>query len=300
MNSFDPVNPALVDQPPPPARDGHTGYPEALRMGDTRDVLKSVCGSASRDFPKALWIEPKDWANKARENDANKTWPVNYCDRYTHQGGSHECTSHSLSRNFEICRNRQRGFKYPDGPKAGFRYPESATANSVWVSPISIYAEANPGQWGGASIREVMNICIRRGFLPDKVQPKDYGFKHSLHTSAGGTDGFNHSAGPWVRVSNFPAGWQETAKHFRVLEVIFPESAEQMMCLVLHGYAVCVGRNGHAVPLALANVDQKAIGYVDSYNRILYDSWRTVNNSVGGAYAIASVTTPSDWLKPAG
>ena len=154
MNSFDQINPALIDVPPPPARDGHNGYPADKAAGDTADALREACGSASRDFPKALWIEQKDWKDKAAENDKNKTWPLNYIDRFTHQGGSHECTSHSLRAVAEGCRNKQRGIIFPDGPKATFRYEESKQG-SVWLSPISIYAEANPGQWGGAGCRGI-------------------------------------------------------------------------------------------------------------------------------------------------
>lgn len=300
IDSFAPVNPALVDAPLPASvlTDGHPGYPAQLAAGDTRDVLMGVCGSASREFPKALWIEPSDWEDKARENDKNKTWPVNFCDRFTNQTPNHFCTCHSLGTNFEICRNRQRGVIYPDGPKAGFRYEESAKYGSVWVSPMSVYAEANPGEWGGASIRHVMDICIRRGFLPDKLQPKDYGFKHTLAGTTG-KGGINQSSGPWTPVSRFPNGWQETAKSFRILEVIFPETIEQAMCLILHGYAVCVGRAGHAVPWALANVQEKRFGYVDSYDVIRWDSWGTARGAVGGSYAIASVTAPDDWSEPA-
>lgn len=293
MNSFAPVNPALVDVTLP-----ESGYPAALAAGDTRDVLRDMCGEATREFPSALWIEPSQWEEKARENDENNTWAANYIDRFTNQNPNHFCTCHSLGTNFEACRNRQRGVIYPDGAKKDYRYPQSATAGSVWVSPMSVYAEANPREWGGASIRHVLDICIRRGFLPDKLQPKDYGFKHSLAGTTG-AGGINQSRGPWTPVSRFPEGWQETAKHFRIQEVIFPENAEQVMCLLLHGYSVCVGRNGHAVPYTFANVAEKRIAYNDSYDIVRWDSWRTVQGCANGSYAICSVTAPDDWREPA-
>lgn len=296
MNTFTPVDPKLIDVP---LHQPHDGYPDELKAGDTIDVLKDVCGSASRDFPEALWIEPANWEDKARDNDKYKTWAANYCDRFTNQDPNHFCTCHSLGTNFEVCRNRQRGIIYPDGAKKDFRYEESKTSGSVWVSPMSIYAEANPREWGGASTRQVMDICIRRGFLPDKLQPRDYGFKHTLAGTTG-KGGVNQSRGSWTPVSRFPEGWTETAKNFRILEVIFPESAEQVMCLVLHGYSVCVGRNGHAVPYTFANVQQKAIAYNDSYDVVRWDSWNTVRGCARGSYAIASVTAPDNWDAPAG
>jgi hypothetical protein len=301
IDSFAPVDPALVDTPSPEialSPDGHPGYPEEVAAGDTVDVLKDCCGAASRDFPQALWIDPKDWADKARENDLNKTWPINFVDRYTNQNPTHECTCHSLSRNFEAARNRARGIIFPDGPKKGFRYEESSVG-SVWLSPLSVYAEANPRQWGGAGVRQVLEIACRRGMLPEKIQPHEYNFKHALQGTTGNGNN-NQSRGSWVSVGNFPDGWQETAKHFKPLEVIFPESWEQAVCLVLHGYAVSVGRSGHAIPWMQWNPTEQVMAYPDSYDVTRYDSLRTVKSAWSGSFAIASVTTPDDWSKPAG
>ncbi len=272
MNSFAPINPVLIDVP---LHVNHDGYPDHLKAHDTVDALKAACGSASKEFPKALWIEQSDWADKARDNDKYKTWPINYVDRFTNQNPTHECTCHALRTVAEACRNRQRGVKYADGPKKDFRYPESGLYGSVWLSPLSIYAEANPGQWGGAGCQQVLEIACRRGFLPDKTQPHEYGFKHQLQGTTGGGNS-NQSHGEWVRLGSFPAGWEDTAKWFKPLEVIFPDSWEQVICLVLHGYAIEVGRSGHAIPYSMWNVQQNAMAYVDSYDTVRYDSLGTV------------------------
>lgn len=294
INSFAPINPAFVDVVLAPS-----GYPAELAAEDTTDNVRQACGDAARDFPKALWIEPKDWADKARDNDTHKTWPMNYVDRFTNQDPTHECTCHSLRAVAEGCRNRQRGVSFPDGPKRDFRYDESSKTGSVWLSPLSVYAEANPGQWGGANVRQVMEIACRRGFLPEKIQPAEYGFKHTLQGTTG-RGGKNQASGSWVAVRSFPDGWQETAKHFKPLEVIFPDSWEQAVCLVLHGMLVGVGRNGHAIPWAQWNVTEQAMAYPDSYDVIRYDSKRTVQSAWQGSFAIATMTTPDDWTKPAG
>lgn len=301
MNSFTPINPNLIDVPSPEIAlsPGQTsGYVDD--GGDTPENLRGVCGSTSRDFPAALWIEPKDWAAKARLNDKHKTWGMNYLDRYTNQSPTHECTCHSLRANFEAARNRQRGIIFPDGPKKDFRYPQSSKG-IVWVSTLSVYAEANPAQWGGANVREVLEIAVRRGMLPDKIQPFDYGFKHQLQGTTG-TGNNNQSSGPWVRLSAFPEGWQETAKLFRPLEVIFPGSWEEAVCLVLHGYLVSVGRSGHAVPWAQLNFEGeslKAAAYPDSYNITRYDSISTIKRAWSGSFSIATVTAPDNWDTPA-
>lgn len=297
IDSFTPINPALIDQHQPAIHDGHHGYTPEQQAGDTRDVLMQVCGAASREFPKELWIEPKDWPAKAKENDENHTWPINFCDRYTNQNPTHECTTHSLRAGCESARNRQRGLIFPEGPKAGFRYDHSKMG-SVWLSVVSVYAEANPGQWGGANIREVMEIAVRRGFIPDKIQPAEYGFKHTLQGTAGKGNN-NQSSGSWVRVDGFPDGWKETAKHFRVQQVIFPSSWEQAVCLVLHGRMVHVGRSGHAIPWAQYSVASGAMAYPDSYDVTRYDSAGTIRSAWSGSFSIDTMTVPDDWSKPA-
>lgn len=294
MDSFSPIDPALVDC----FMADHDGYPAELAAEDTPDVLRQACGSASREFPRALWIEPKDWPDKCRENDKYKTWPINYVDRFTNQSPTHECTCHALRTVAEACRNRQRGIIFPDGPKKGQRYEESVNG-SVWLSPLSVYAEANPGQWGGANCRQVLEIAVRRGFLPERIQPRDYGLNHQLQGTTG-AGGMNQSTGPWVRVSGFPDGWQETAKWFKAQEVIFTSNWQEVVCLVLHGYAVEVGRNGHAIPYAFWNCAEQKMGYVDSYDVVRWDSLGTLKQAAGGAFAIASMTTPDDWMHPAG
>ncbi|MGB5050675.1 MAG: hypothetical protein WBO46_17140 [Caldilineaceae bacterium] len=293
MNSFAPVPTNLIDVTIP-----FSGYLDD--GGNTLDVLQDVCGSASRAFPQALWIERSDWADKARENDKNKTWAANYVDRFTNQNPTHECTCHSLRTNAEAARNRQRGIIFADGPKKDFRYTESGQA-SVWLSPLSVYAEANPRQWGGANVRQVLEIACRRGMLPETKQPRAYEFKHAIHGTTG-QGGMNQASGPWISVSSFPSGWEETAAKFKPLEVIFPESYEQAICLILHGYVVSVGRSGHAVPwdqLIFESGELKNVGYTDSYDVTRYDSARTARSAWSGSFTIATMTTPNSWDRPA-
>lgn len=295
MNSFAPVDPQLVDVTLPE----FSGYSGDFEAEDTTDAIRDACGDAARDFPQSLWIEPSQWVAKARENDEHNTWPMNYIDRYTWQGNSHECVCHSLRAGVECARNRQRGVIYPEGPKKDFRYPESAEYGSVWLSPLSVYSEGNPNVRGGMNVRRGLEIAVRRGMLPEKVQPRAYGFRHSIVGTAGGKSAHNQSNGPWVALSDFPAGWEQTAAWFKPLEIIFPESWEQCVCLVLHGYVVHVGRKGHAVPWAQWNSAEQVMAYPDSYRVTRYDSISTVKGAWRGACSIATVTAPDDWLEPA-
>ena len=296
-SSFDEnINPALIDVFPTE----HDGYPDHLAAEDTDDVLRDVCGASAREFPDSLWIEPRDWADKAADNDRHNSWPINYIDRFTNQGPrSHECTCHSLRANAEAARNRARAINFPDGPRKGSRYPESVVSGSVWLSPLSVYAEANPDQWGGANVRQVLELAVRRGILPDTIQPREYGFRHALQGTSGNGN-TNQSGGKWIPMSQFPTGWRETAKWFRPGEVIFPSSFEQAVCLVLHGMCVSVGRNGHAVPWARWMPAKRLMAYCDSYDVIRYDSEQTGRSAWRGSFAIASMVLPDDWSRPAG
>lgn len=302
MSLLAPASPAEIDAPSPEVvatLDGHGGYTEAMRAADTPDALRLACGDALRDFPKGMRLTAKQREEKARENDANHTWGINFIDRFTNQSPTHECTTHDLRACFESARNKQRGIIFPEGPKKGFRYEQSAKG-SVWVSPLSIYSEANPGEWGGAGIMQVLNIACRRGFLPDKTQPRDYGFKHYLQGTAGAGN-TNQSHGPFVRTSGFPDGWQETAKLLMPEEVVVTDDWEEALDLIHWGHCLGYARSGHSIPPAIYNSANQAIGYVDSYDVVRWDSLSTFKRAVsGGVYCIISVKTPDDWMNPAG
>lgn len=297
------IDPSLIDVVLP----WESGYPAALAAEDTRDALCMAVkdgGALATEFPESWYIDPKDWPDAARDCDAYGTWPGDYMDRFTNQGAgnggysTHECTSHGFVRNFEAARNRHRQIKIGP-PVPGKRLDVSAKSASVWFSCLSLYAEANPRQWGGANVRQILSLAANRGVLPDKTQPRDWGFQHALQGTCG-AGGVNQSRGPWVALKNFPDGWRETAKHFRPLEFIFPESYEQTVSLVLRGIAVTVGRSGHCVTYDRWLVDDSVMRYPDSYDVFRYDSVASIKRTVGGSYAIVSVTVPDDWDKPAG
>lgn len=311
IDSFVEFDPSLIDVVLPL---DEQGYPEEQMLADREDgVLWDFCGAASRRMPESLRIEPRDWADRARENDKNGTWPTNYRDRYTNQGpgngkrGTHECTCHSFDENFSIARNRARAIRFADGPKKDFRYEESTTSGSVWGSPQSLYCRVNPKtrrnptQRGGAGVRQVLEVACREGYLPDTIQPRDYGFKHAIHGTSG-AGGLNQSSGPYISPDDLPEGWEETAKLLMPLEVIFPESLEDAVSLILWGYAVAVGRNGHAISwsrLQFRGNDLIGAPYNDSYDRTLMDSLSLMRSAWRGSFAIATVVEPNDWLNPA-
>lgn len=263
----------------------NTGYSEDVAKEDS---VETFAAAGMVDFPSHLWIEPNDWKEWAEQNDEYGTWPEDFRNRFTNQSPTHECTTHALLQNMEIAWNRQR----------------KAKQSAVYLSALSVYAEANPRQWGGASVQGVMKIAMRRGMLPEHNGPLGVGtqkqlYKHTLNLSAGKS---SRDGGSWVSLRNFPDGWEATAKHFKPIEVINIDSWEQHVCLVLRGICVSNGRSGHAIPhvkIVWRGGDLFS-QYSDSYDLHRYDSVSYIRRGVGSAYGIVTTTLPDDWAKPAG
>lgn len=285
-----------------------SGYPEAQRQQDTRDVLMSVCGAAARDFPSHLWLTAAERMDRCRENDENRLWAMNRIDRYQNQGpgnvpgggqapNTHECTGHGFVYNWTACWNKMMSIIYGDGPKDDFRYPQSGQQGSIFLSPMSLYNEANPSIWGGAGVRQILSIALRRGPLPDLIQPGGIKFKHAMPGTMG-IGNINQSRGAWVPVSRMPDGWEETGELLIPDEVIFPDDWEQAACLLCHGYALTVGRDGHCVTYAMWSEQRKQAFYPDSYDVTRVDSFNRFRSCASGGYCIASIRKPADRLKP--
>lgn len=296
------IDPKLIDVTLP----FDSGYPAALAALDTPQTIRAAFGDTSREFPAALYVEPKTLRDRCEENDRLGLWAEDFWDRFTNQNPTHECTCHALVAVAEACWNRQQRIRL-GGPEAGVRKPISESSGSVWFSPLSVYAEANPGQWGGASCQQVIGIACRRGLLPDKIQPRPWKFKHAMQGTCG-KGGINQSSGDWPGWSNGtfkrrPAdwadgAWTETAKWFRPLECVNPEDEEQYDSLLANSFAIGIGRNGHSVPIGRIVWDgnRKLYRYRDSYDVFRYDS----RPYTSGAYSILSMTAPDSWERPAG
>jgi hypothetical protein len=302
------IDPKLIDVTLP----NHDGYPDELAREDTRDTLMSAAadvGMTIVPFPAHFAIPRRDWLEVQKMGERNRTRPIDFLDRFTNQNPTHECTGHAAQAVFSMARNRQR--RIACGPPVAHQMPTIQSA-SVWLSVNSVYAEANPRERGGANVRQVLEITGRRGWLPDLIQPRPWQFRHAMQGTAGAGN-ICQSKGSWPGWKNGdfirkPTTWQdgdwkETAKHFRPLEVVFPRTVEEAICLLLGGpeamgIPLGVGGRGHSIPYAFVDVANEVIGYPDSYNVIRYDSFR--NARMGGIYGIVSVTTPDDWNEPAG
>jgi len=277
------------------------GYPEEFAVIDREPgELFAAGGAASTTLPNSWYVEDNELEDLCKLNDEKKTWGSNRRSRFTNQNPTHECTNHSEVDNFEIARNADLGIIYPDGPKVNFRYDESATAGDVYFSCMWPYNKANPRIKGGAPIRLILQYTMEYGHLPDRIQPRDYGFRHTMPGTMGQGNS-NQSHGDWVAVRDMPEGWEETAKWFKPREIVYPNDWRVGLSIVVRGRGVGVGRNGHAVTYSRYSFRTKMMGYHDSYNIVRWDSERLWKSCIAaGSYSIISTTQPADRMKPAG
>ena len=250
-----------------------------------REVPDSFESYGAAAFADHFLIDEADWDDWARENDKHKAWAFDFNPRTTHQGKSHECVCHASVRAFEMAWCSQFG----------------EIENAIFGSPLSVYSEANPRQWGGSYMQDALNIITERGIIPehDGVNGEGYQrdslFRHTLHQTAGRSD-----SGPWVKVGNFPTGWKKTSRHLRFLEAYNINSKGAFGSALCRGWPIVNGRSGHSIPHAkLVWRDGRVHSmYVDSYHRYGYDSMRMW--SAGGAYCVRTVTRPHSISRPAG
>lgn len=272
------VDPALIDVPH--VNDG------MLPDGYSEDEL--FAAGAVR-FPDKLRIDRGQWDHWISENEKYKSAALDYSARFTHQGNSHECVCHASTQSFEIAYNRQLGLKY-----------------AVYFSPVALYTRITGGrQWGGSNVMDAVRELMNRGAIPEHDGPEWLGgkggqakrFKFTVHQTSGRSEDQWATKG-WIRESQFADGWENTSRHFRVLEAFTIPDKEAHASALLHGLCVVNGRQGHSIPhgMLVKSSGRYLSKYRDSYNRDLFDS----ESLWGGGFAIASVTSPDDPTKPAG
>jgi hypothetical protein len=253
------------------------------------DSEEAMRGVGVKEFPQELYVPRKDWDDWIRENDKHECWPENYSSRFTNQNPTHECVYHCRTQCFETTYNQIVGMEH-----------------CVWTSPLAGYFhDKGPrGQWGGANVNESLNHAMSVGLLPECDGPEWLGgnngqakrFKHTMIQTSGTGKPHWESHG-WPKA--LPEGWEQTGRHFRVLEAFWIPNTDAHVSAILRRRAVGNGRSGHSIPHVRIVKDPSGnylSRYKDSYDVFRHDSLRMT----GGGYCINLVTTPDDPLKPAG
>lgn len=253
------------------------------------DSEEALMGVGVIEFPQSLYIPRSEWDDWIRENDKHECWPENYSSRFTDQSPTHECVYHCRTQCFETTYNQAVGM-----------------AHAVWTSPLAGYRyDKGPnGQWGGSNVNESLKHAMSVGLLPEFDGPEWLGgkngqiahFKHCMQQTAGKGEPHWPQHG-WPRT--LPEGWEQTARHFRVLEAFWIPNTDAHVSAILRRRAVGNGRSGHSIPHVRIVKDasgQYLSRYKDSYRVFRHDTLRMT----GGGYCINSVTLPDDPKRPAG
>lgn len=270
------IDPALID----------IAFEPDGALGDWHDEEAWLCcGNEVSVFPDKYRVPRSEYDDRMAALEGATA--DDHCGRFTHQGKSHECVCHSATMHFESCFNRQLGLGY-----------------QVWFSPLALYTRLTRGrQWGGSNVQHSLRVMIAEGMLPEHDGPDghnaqhDHRFKVTIHQTSGRSEAHWPTKG-WIRQGDFPGEWQETAKHFRVLEAYTIPDREAHASALLQGWAVSNGRNGHAIchTKLVKDGGRYLSHYRDSYNVRRYDS----ESLWGGGFCIKAVTMPDDPTKPAG
>ena len=240
---------------------------------------QEMLGAGAKPFPDSMRIPRSEWRDRIQEHEQNHSSADFYSGRFTAQKNSHECVAHAAHQAFMIARNRQH----------------NGLEQDVWFSPLALYTRITNGRrWGGSSVTDSMYEMIEHGMIPDHDGPGGNNsqtklFLHTLHETSGRTENWWPTSG-WVRPSELPDGWKNTAKHFRALEVFTVPDREAHASCLLHGLCVVNGRLGHSVPHVKMVFDNNRFlsCYKDSYRIYRYDSERLWDS---GGYVIRSTTT---------
>lgn len=274
-----PVDPSLVD-----VVHQYDGLNELPTWEEQEAAMRAA---GAKDFPAEAEIPRVDWDDWIRDQEKYQSAPEHYSGRFSHQGDSHECVTHMSMQLAEITCNRQYG----------------GLGHQVWFSPLALYTRLTGGrQWGGSNVRHALEVMMSEGMLPEHDGPggdndQHKRFKHTVHQTSGRSEGHWPTKG-WIRESQFPDGWEETARCFRVLEAyIIPPDRIAFASAVLR-WGAGNGRNGHSIPhVALVKSDRGEYmsKYKDSYDLFRFDSERLFSN---GGWCIRAMTMPHDPAQP--
>ena len=166
-------------------------------------------------------------------------------------------------------------------------------ANWIEMSAISLYKRCGRSPSSGSSVGCNLKELRDRGALPTHAE-KDKLEKLGLDPG--------HTMPETGFYTRFPSGWEETAKHFRIVEYFDVGSIEGFFSALLQGFTLHYGRRGHSI-YAVAAIKRGGKWYAEYANSWApswgdngfgYDTLSGLRDSIGryGAYAYRDVTLP--------
>lgn len=165
--------------------------------------------------------------------------------------------------------------------------------NWVELSAVSLYKRVASNAQSGSTINDNIREISARGILPADTPANrelvSQGFFKHVHPAVGFS-------------VPLPAGWEETAKLFRVTEWWDIRSIEGFVSAILRGAPVFYGRDGHAILGVWAVMEQARllIEYANSWDETWgdhgfgYDSESFISGAIG-SYGAVSPRTMTLW-----
>lgn len=164
----------------------------------------------------------------------------------------------------------------------------------VPLSAISLYKRIGRSPGSGAMVSDGLEEMASRGVLPLDTPENRQRFGDKVMPPTG-------------FYTNYPTGWEATAKNFRVTEWFIIRSVGQLITALLHQHPVVVGRAGHSIcylrptrsggslKVVYANSWSANWGFGagDFTGGFGADSMNLISSSARWAFAVRSVVVPT-------
>lgn len=247
-----------------------TQCPEYVKGYDAFGELP--CAAYGDSAPVYTLPQIREHAERLDAEATGLEWLVT---RIYDQGNEGSCVANAASQAFEIVQAAQNG-----------------RDKVIPLSAISLYKRIGRSPGSGAMVSDGLKQLQTRGILPLDTPENRARFKHTMPAR-----GF---------YSDWPAGWEETANQFKVVEWLVCNSAEEVLSAGINGHPVCVGRAGHSICYTrptmktgrlcslYANSWRPTWGDAAGYmpGGFGYDSEGMVRSASSWAYAIRAVKAP--------
>lgn len=233
------------------------------------DLGRSAFGAGLPKYADAVPLIPKaDWPDLIAKMDAEGGGADKLVTRIYDQQNEGSCVANACSQANEIVQALQFG-----------------TANVVHLSAMSLYKRIGSSPNSGAMVSDGLDEMSSRGVLPLDNEANRARFGSCVMPNTG-----------WRE--KFPDNWEATAKLFRAHEWFVVENVGELMTALLNQHPVVVGRSGHSICYVRPMKDG-TVKYANSWGDwgdegFGYDSERMIRSAASWAFALRSVTVPSE------
>lgn len=189
--------------------------------------------------------------------------------------GVHNCVSNATTAGHQCIQAKQYGKK-----------------NVIVLSAMSLYKRVARSASSGSMLSDNLDELNSRGALPQNTTANKARFEHTFPAT-----GFS---------TQYPAGWEKTAKLFVSAEAFVLQSLAELVTACVNGFPIVVGRQGHSI-LYVRPVwrnSQVNFMYANSWDYdwgfaaggfpggFGLDSLGVVKQSAGWAFALRAVMSP--------